>query len=296
MKVYELLSDGTLVLLPDFSSEDQDRAAVKVMLPWGRQLLGESVLGFERWTLTDLRGRPLGGEKILCDTLPLELPELEGLRLSAENCRQLRDALLSQIPAPGDHHVAMLTMESLWPDHHLFAPSQIWRSEANVLPQLHFSDGSLQLYWGLRLAHFRHDSAMGDRLSLWATHGSDILHGRTHQIRMWLSPSPVAPDLARRTFLDRDSNAASLIKALGEAKVMAMKSEDVAMIRCEGQETFGRSYLCGWFYLSRALWERLLQRMEPERAVVCVWGHVDGLNAVAEMRRYRWPAAKGMGA
>ncbi len=292
MKVYELLSDGSLILLPDFVSEEEETAGVRVMLPWGRQLLGESVLGFERWSLVDPQGKKLGGEKILYDSMALNLPELGGLVISAENCRHLRDALLGQIAPPGNHRMTLQAVESLWPHHGLFASGPLWPSEAEVIPQLHFSDGSLQLYWGLRLALFRNDSAMKERLSLWASQAADILHGRSRQVRMWLSPSSVAPERARKVFLEQDLNSSSLVKMLGEAKVMAMKSEEMAMIRSEGREAFGRAFVCAWICLSRNTWERLLKRMDPERAVLCIWGHVDGLNAVAEMSRYSMPAQR----
>lgn len=272
MKTFDLLTDGIVATLPDQGHEP----GVILFLPWGRRIEGSLVFHVEQWRLYSENA----GEEIF-------LSEQQGwhgdfpagtVSLDGPSVALLRGALLSQYDPPGDHGLTISTLRHMTPRIEIFHSARA-EKEALLLSVLSSWDGTLQLYWGVRMAlRQQRDDAL-HRMQCWASRGVEALFWDLSDVRMALSASKEVPE----GLLDKTEQIA------GEVEFDAHQAspESSLLIRYDAVRPFGSAPLSAWFVLPRSFWTDILSRQPSRDSVLALWGALEARQAWQQSQSYR---------
>lgn len=292
----ELLSTGRVVSLPEGTAlngfpRDVD-AGVVILLPFGRVLAGQCILGgLEQW----LWGKPGDfpwKEVALFPGRPLNL-SVNGLGeivISSRAVRELRNCLLSRAAPPGDHFLTVKRLGALLDGKEWIPsdPAALWRTFL-LTPHLRIA------YWGVRFGLLWGGADMIERIGVWLRYAPRVFEGRDELPRLWSALSGI-PSAAIRAEMGALGFAEDRFFQLrsGDANPAVFRSEGGYLLHylhegLETREIASRVPFRSWLFLPTPLWERLRtsERVPLREILLSWWGCAEAREAEAWFHPYR---------
>lgn len=293
--IYELMSKGTLAKLPDDMAihgvPSCPSRKVLLLLPFNRYLQGGVALrNYERWTVGRI-GDGQDREIFLYDGEQKVLSFGDGQRvtLSADVVTELRAALRSQMPPPGEHLASALILRGLLKDESLFADDCFLNDEEVMALELERHLTERMAYWAIRFALFRNDYESVSRVKTWLKSAGDVFERGGALPRVWFS---LADMPGRRAMEEIEALAFSLddlqrMNAQSSRPVVLYSKTGYLMLSEFGGTEKEPSFRV-WMFLPAPLWNEMRERrkLSIREIVMASWGYLDGLEAERERDGY----------
>lgn len=293
--IYELMSKGTLAKLPDdmavHGMPPRPSQNVLLLLPFNRYLLGDVALKkYERWTIGRV-GCGQEREVFLYDREQKVLCFRDGQKvtLSADVVSELRAALCSQMPPPGEHLASALILRGLLKDESLFADDRFLNDEELMALELERHLTERMAYWAIRFALFRNDYESVSRVKTWLKSAGDVFERGGGVPKVWFS---LADMPGRRDMEEMEALAFSLddlqrMNAQSSRPVVLYSKTGYLMLSEFGGTEKELSFRI-WMFLPAPLWNEMRERrkLSIREIVMASWGYLDGLEAEKERDKY----------
>lgn len=301
MIVYELMTDGHIVRLPDLISigdiPKEGDPLVILLMPYNRALVGFRQGGaYEKW----LWGKPgedntFWRESFLYDDVPCRFDTGDTIiTIGGEVSTKLRSELLRQLPPPGNHGNTMSILKGFLSATSLFDEEDSWDDEDLLLSSLSGMGEFRLLYWGVRKALSLGDHSMVGRIKIWARRGIDVFREEPVLPKMWVSVGdlPGNKGIAELEALLFKPDQLKRMNAEKSGSVV-FRGDSGYLVRFEGQRPFGEIPVSVWMYFPFYMWEEMKDRrgLRPQEIVILSWGYLDALEATEDMERYMLPVS-----
>ncbi|MDR3230623.1 MAG: hypothetical protein LBT65_04220 [Synergistaceae bacterium] len=291
--LYELMSNGSLAGLPQASLPegipDIPGPKVILLLPYNRYLLGHSFMrNYERW----IWGKPgTEPQEIFLyedESRSLVLDASMHVTLSAGVVTQIRNALLIQMPPPGEHLPTVLILRGILKDHPIFRDEGLVQNEPAFTAQME-KDSILQMiYWTVRFALFRGEFEAIARTKTWLRTASELFESGAHSPRVWfsLTPLPGARELTELESLSFSVDDLQRMVSQSAMPVVLFSKAGYLVLSDFGGS--GAAAFRVWVFLPAPLWNEMRERrkLSIRDLVISAWGYCDAVHAVTERCRY----------
>jgi hypothetical protein len=291
--IFELMSNGSMANLPKTRLPDGipdiPGPRVALFLPYNRYLLGHSFMrNYERWIWGKPGSEP--EEVFLYEDAPKTffLDDSARIVLPPAVVSQLRGALFSQMPPPGEHLPTVLILRSVLKDHPLFKDDALLQNESPFLREAAKDETIGMAYWAVRFALFRGEFEAVARLKTWLRVAPDLFDPHGHAPKVWfsLTPLPDEKNLAEMsTFFFSVDDLQRMVSQ--SAMPVVLFSKAGYLVLSDFVPTGGTPFRV-WMFLPSPLWNELRERRKfPIRdLVLSAWGYCDAIEALAERERY----------
>nr|WP_321502697.1 hypothetical protein [uncultured Dethiosulfovibrio sp.] len=297
MIVYELMSKGNIVRLPDRAAIGDipvKKPIVVLLMPYNRTLVGVAHNGaYEKW-LCGKNGDPDSwNEVFLYDGIPFRL-DIDGFPVvvSSQISSELRSQLIGHLPPPGNHKDTISVLEGFYGDKPLLPYDTSYNDEEAFLSRLDELGNLRLVYWGVRKALVLGDYSMLGRVKTWTRRCMDSFYDDSTLPKMWVSVGDLpgnkgVEELEALLFKPEQLKRMNLEKSGS----VVFRGDSGYLVRFEGQRPFGEVPVSVWMYFPFFLWEDMKERkgLRPQEIVILSWGYLDSLEASKEMERYRLP-------
>ena len=289
--IFELMSKGTIVRLPDDRTGLPERKEVHVMLllPFNRYILGTpGIRRTDEWVLGKL-GSEETKEVFLYDSraVVLALGDNGSVTLSRDVVANLRSHLFSQMPPPGEHLPAALIVRSLMAGG---APEddEVVKSEQAFFEALDKDEMSRMAYWGIRFALSRGDYGAVTRVKTWLKNAMGVFEDGVPP-KAWFSLTDLP---GRKDITEMESYSFTLddLQRMHSqsSRPVVLYSKTGYLILAEQPVDNTETAFRIWMYLPVQIWNELREKrkLSIREIVAATWGYLDALEAVVERGRY----------
>ena len=296
--VFELMSNGSVAGLPQTALPkgipDISGPRAVLLLPYNRYLLGHSFMrNYERW----IWGKPGidPQEVFLYENGPQSLVVDEGtcVIIPTNVVSEIRGALFSQMPPPGEHLPTVLILRGVLKDHPAFKDDALVQNEPAFLECIDKDNVLNMTYWAVRFALFRGEFEAIARIKTWLRTASDlfesnepVLHGYAPKAWFSLTPLPGGKELAELEALSFSVDDLQRMVSQSALPVVLFSKAGYLVLSDFGG--MGGSAFRVWVFLPPFLWNELRERrkLSIRDLVVSAWGYCDAVRAAAERSRY----------
>ncbi|AFM22326.1 MAG: hypothetical protein GX487_02955 [Acetomicrobium flavidum] len=299
MRLYELMSSGEIVRLPDSDSvagiPTEFSPLVALFMPFNRVLIGSAFCkSYEVWRWGKM-GSYEWNEVTLCRDRPkfFDLGLLGKILLTKDSVNSLRKGLLELLEPPGDHEMTVSILQNI-----MKRRIATDKKGEIIKPYGHNLESSVKditlemAYWGLRWALLWNMTESVSRIQIWLSRSLDVLNpSYTSPPPMWFSLSKF-PDESVLQQWEEEGFVADQLKhfELSESNPTVIKGLDSYLLRYiyRFKEIFEAQSLYVWLSLSVPLWEDLRSRclLSLSEVLLACWGFKDAVDAANEMMLY----------
>jgi hypothetical protein len=293
--IFELMSNGSITgltgtALPEGIPEIPGPGVV-LLLPYNRYLLGHSFMrNYERWIWGKPGSEP--EEVFLYENAPrvFALDDSTRISLPPGVVTQIRSALLSQMPPPGEHLPTALILRSALKEHPLFGSDALLQNETAFLRQLEKDEHVGMTYWGVRFALFRGEFEAIARIKAWLKTAPDAFDAqerdRAPKVCFSLTPLPDGKELAALEALSFSGDDLQRMVSQSALPVVLFSKAGYLVLSDFGGP--GGAAFRVWVFMPSPLWNELREhrKLSIRDLVISAWGFCDAVQAVAERARY----------
>jgi hypothetical protein len=293
--IFELMSNGSITNLtrtglPEGIPEIPGPGVV-LLLPYNRYLLGHSFMrNYERWIWGKPGSEP--EEVFLYENSPqtFSLDDSARISLSPGVVSQIRGALLSQMPPPGEHLPTVLILRSTLKDHPLFGDDALLQNEAAFLQHIEKDENINMTYWGVRFALFRGEFEAVARIKTWLKTAPDAFdvqeRDRSPKVCFSLTPLPDGKELAALEALSFSVDDLQRMVSQSALPVVLFSKAGYLVLSDFGSS--GGAAFRVWMFMPSPLWNDLREhrKLSIRDLVLSAWGFCDGVQSAAERARY----------
>ncbi len=293
--IFELMSDGTLAVLPQtslpFGIRDFPDPKVVLLLPYSRYILGYAALhGSDRWICGKLGYEPEAVSLFDGKELVLTSDNAPRIALSGDTIRRIRSALLSQMLPPGEHFSAMAALRVIMKNHPVFNNDDFPLSEENFMLIAENDDVLKRCYWAVRLSLFNCDFEAVSRIKAWFKAGPELFtgHDQGFAAKIWFSllALPKEKDIAELEALSFSMDDLQHMLSQNTVPLLLFnpRSGYLVLSALGGDSSLFRV----WAFVSAALWSELRdnRKLSINELLMAVWGHQEVIAAMEQRERY----------
>lgn len=298
MQLYELMSDGTLVSLPETAHVEglplEMTPLVLVWLPFNRALAGTAMVVYESWFYGKVGGRLWREVQLYPHTLlRVHEPGVGEIKIPSQTVDTLIGLLRAHIAPPGDHEMSLLLLNEYLKPFNAFKVKVASGFPFCELPEnLTFLRTA---YWGIRSALQRGERGSLQRICQWLRLARDAFDSESKLPLMWgfLNGIPTQEVFER---------LCSVGFTIEQLRQLDIDDSNPAVLRCDGgyllqywddfqplsalAPAFSVRF---WYFVPAPLWKELKGRLglSIKDIVLCCWGYLEALEAERSLSAYK---------
>jgi hypothetical protein len=289
--IFELMSKGTVVRLPDDRAglPEREDAHVLLLLPYNRFLLGTpGIRRTDEWVLGKL-GSGETTEVFLYDSRPvvLSLGDNGTVTLSNDVVANLRSRLFEQMLPPGEHLPAALIVRSLI-QNGSSVDDEVVKSEQTFFDALEKDEMARMAYWGIRFALVRGDYGAVTRIKTWLKNAAGVFEeGVPPRVWFSLTDLPGRKDIGEMETYSFTLDDLQRMHSQSSRPVVLYSKTGYLILAEQAVDNTETSFRI-WMYLPVPIWNELREKrkLSIREIVSATWGYIDALDAIAERGRY----------
>jgi hypothetical protein len=245
---------------------------------------------YERWIWGKPGSEP--EEVFLNEDAPrtFTLDDSARISLSPGVVSQIRGALLSQMPPPGEHLPTVLLLRSALKERPPFGDDALLQNEAAFLRHIEKDENIHMTYWGIRFALFRGEFEAVSRIKIWLKTAPDAFDAqepdRCPKVCFSLTPLPDGKELAALEALSFSVD--DLQRMVSQSALPVVLFSKAGYLVLSDFSGSGGAIFRVWMFMPSPLWNELREhrKLSIRDLVLSAWGFCDSVQSAAEPARY----------